>query len=95
MITIVAKCSVKAGKGEDLVKMIPELVKASRSDAGNVSYDFYADLADPANFTFIEVWKDEAAIDSHIATAHFRGFLERAEPLLASPLDIALYRKVT
>ena len=95
MITIVARCSVKADKVEDLVELALDLVKASRSEAGNVSYDFYADLADPAKFTFVEVWKDQAAIDLHNAIPHFRGFVDKAGPLFAGPLDIALYRKLT
>lgn len=95
MITIVARCSVKTDKVEDLVELALDLIKASRSEAGNVSYDFYADLADPAKFTFVEVWKDQAAIDLHNATPHFQGFVGKAGPLFAGPLDIALYRKLT
>ncbi|MDD3071820.1 MAG: putative quinol monooxygenase [Methanoculleus horonobensis] len=94
MITIVARCRVKPEKTDDFMKIALDLVEASRSEAGNVSYDLYADLADPAKFTFIETWKDRAAIDAHNETPHFRGFGERAGPLFAGPLDIALYRKV-
>ncbi|ACL18023.1 putative quinol monooxygenase [Methanosphaerula palustris] len=95
MMTIVARCSVKADKVEDLVELAQDLVKASRSEAGNISYDFYADLADPTKFTFVEVWKDQAAIDLHNTTPHFRGFVDKAGPLFAGPLDITLYRKLT
>lgn len=95
MITIVARCSVKPDTADEFMKIARGLVEASRSEDGNVSYDLYVDLADPAKFTFIEVWKDRAAIDSHNETPHFRDFGERAGPLFAGPLDIALYRKVT
>jgi quinol monooxygenase YgiN len=95
MITIVAKCSVSPEKVEDLVALARDLVQASRNEAGNVSYDFYADLADPAKFTFIEVWQDQAAIDFHNATPHFLGFVERAGPMFAGPLEIGLCRKLT
>ncbi len=95
MITIVASGSAKADRVQDLVDLALDLVRASRSEAGNVSYDFYTDLADPAKFTFIEVWRDRAAIELHNATPHFRGFGEKAGPLFAGPLDIALYRKLT
>ena len=94
MITIVANCTARAESTGDLAKLALDLVRASRSEAGNVSYDFYADLADPAKFTFIEVWKDQAAIESHNATPHFQGFVEKAGPLFAGPLEIALYRKL-
>lgn len=95
MITIVASGSAKADRVQDLVDLALDLVRASRSEAGNVSYDFYTDLADPAKFTFIEVWRDRAAIELHNATPHFRDFGEKAGPLFAGPLDIALYRKLT
>jgi len=95
MITIVARCRVKPEKTDEFMKMALDLVEASRGEEGNVFYDLYADLADPAKFTFIEAWKDRAAIDSHNETPHFRGFGERAGPLFAGPLEIALYRKVT
>ena len=95
MITIVARGSVQADRVADLARLALDLVGASRNEAGNVSYDFYEDLADPSKFTFIEVWQDQAAIDFHNTTPHFTGFVERAGPLFAGPLDIALYRKLT
>ncbi|MDV2481889.1 antibiotic biosynthesis monooxygenase [Methanoculleus sp. Wushi-C6] len=94
MITIVAKCTVKPEKIDEFMKIALDLVDASRGEEGNVSYDLYADLANPAKFTFIEAWKDRAAIDAHNGTPHFKGFGERAGPLFAGPLDIGLYRRV-
>ena len=95
MITIVAKGAAREESAGDLERLALDLVRASRSEAGNVSYDFYADLAEPAKFTFIEVWKDQAAIESHNATPHFQGFVEKAGPLFAGPLEITLYRKLS
>jgi quinol monooxygenase YgiN len=95
MITIIARCSARAGRAEELVQLAGNLVDSSRKEEGNVSYDFYADAADPAKFTFIEVWKDQAAVDFHNATPHFQGFVEKAGPLFAGPLDVALYRKLS
>ena len=95
MITIVARCSVREDTVDDLVALARELVAASRQEEGNVSYDFYADLADPARFTFIENWRDRAAIDAHNATPHFQDFGKRAGPLCAGPIEIALYRRLT
>ncbi len=95
MITIVASCSVQPGSTEALKKLALDLVAASRNEAGNVSYDFFEDLSDPATFTFIEAWKDRAAIDSHNATPHFQDFVEKAGPLFAGPLSIGLYRQLS
>lgn len=95
MITIGASGKVAPGRGDELERHARDLVQASRSEEGNVSYDFYMDLADPAKFAFLEVWKDQAAIDQHNATSHFQTFVAAAGPLFAAPLDIALYRRLT
>jgi len=95
MITIVAKCSARAGRADELVQLALNLIDSSRKEEGNVSYDFYTDIADPTKFTFIEVWKDQAAIDLHNSTPHFQGFVEKAGPLFAGPLDVSLYQKIS
>jgi quinol monooxygenase YgiN len=95
MITIVARGSVQADRVADLERLALDLVRASRSEAGNVSNNFYEELEDPAKFTFIEVWKDRAAIDSHNTAPHFQRFVAAAGPLFAGPLAIALYRRLS
>jgi quinol monooxygenase YgiN len=95
MITIIAKCTVKKDAVKELQKKALELVSLSRKEAGNVSYDFYADIASPDKFTFIECWKDSAAIESHNKSPHFKNFVETSGPLFEGPLDVALYNKLT
>ena len=95
MITIIARCTAKKDATKELQKAALELVTASRKEGGNVSYDFYADLASPYKFTIIECWKDAAAIESHNASPHFKNFVEKAGPLFDGPLDITHYNKLT
>lgn len=95
MITIVAKCSVKPSATDEFLELALSLVHASRAETGNVSYDFYCDLKNQAQFTFIECWKDQEAINLHNASEHFVTFGEKAAPLFSAPLDIGLYRKLT
>ncbi len=94
MITIVATCTARSEKIDDLMALVKDLVEASRSEEGNVSYDCHQNLEDPTRFAFIEVWRDQNAIDTHGATPHFQGFVEQAEPCFAGPLEIALYRRL-
>lgn len=94
MITIIARCSARPERIDDLVNMARDLVAASRSEAGNVAYDFHQDLEDPTGFAFVETWRDQDAIEAHGSTPHFQGFMERAGPCFAGPLEITLYRKL-
>jgi quinol monooxygenase YgiN len=95
MITIIATGRVKPEGIDALRGLVMDLVSRSRAEAGNVSYDFYQVLADPAKFAFVEVWQDQAAIDSHMASPHFQGCMANAGPLWDGPLEIGLYRKQT
>jgi quinol monooxygenase YgiN len=95
MITIVAKCSVKPSVTEEFLELALSLVHASRVEAGNVSYEFFRDLKNPALFTFIECWKDQESVNLHNSSEHFVEFGERAAPFFSGPLDIGLYQKLT
>ena len=73
MIKIVAKMPVKAGEVENFKALTKDLIEKSRAEEGNVLYTLNVSLADPQCLTFIEFWKDQAAIDIHNATEHFTG----------------------
>ena len=95
MITIVAHCIIKKESIDAFLQTTKPLIEASQKEAGNISYDLYVDLSSPEKYTFIEIWKDQKAIDEHNASAHFNEFVSAAGPLFDGDLDIRLYQKVS
>ena len=84
MITIIATFNVKnecTAKFEELAK---ECIAASRKEEGNVDYHLYTGKEDKTKFFFVEVWKDEQAIDTHNASAHFTKFVKEFGALVSS-----------
>ena len=75
-IKIVALVTVKPEYTETLAAQFKELVKASRAEAGNISYDLHQGIGKPERFVFVENWKSQAAIDAHNASEHFQGFVK-------------------
>lgn len=71
MIKIVAKLTVREDEIGAFQGLARELVEKSRAEAGNVSYSLNQSVSDPKEHAFIEIWKDQAAIDTHNASAHF------------------------
>ena len=71
MIKIVFRSTIKEGKKEEFLSLVKELVEKSREEEGNISYCLFSDMNDSNVLTFIEEWKDQAAIDIHNATEHF------------------------
>lgn len=53
-------------------QMLRELREASRQEEGVISFDVARSKEKPNVFALWEVYKDGAALDSHMATEHFR-----------------------
>lgn len=71
MIKAVMKSKLKPGVKEDYLKLIAELVQATRKEEGCIAYALYEDINDPLTLTIIEEWRDQEAIDLHSNTEHF------------------------
>ena len=92
MIKIIAKNVIKEGMTEDFKKTARPLIEASQNEEGCISYDLYEDIGDQNVLTFIEEWKDEAAIDTHNNSKHFKEIV----PLLGAfreSSEVRLYKK--
>jgi len=94
MITIVAKNTVAADKIDLFKELASELVIESRKESGNISYSLYQDIHNPEILTFIETWKDQAAIDAHNQSPHFIKILPGLRELAAAESDVHLYAEL-
>ena len=86
-----AKLSIKADKVDEFAAAAKTIIAASRAEPGCISYTLYQDPYDKTAFFFFEEWKDQAAIDSHFATPHFKAFGEKMKNLAAGPAGITIY----
>lgn len=50
--------------------------------------------ADPTDFTFVEEWSSDEALDAHLATEHLRYMGEKGSELFAAPPDVRRYKVV-
>ena len=94
MIKIVAVMKVKAECVDTFKSLAKELVEKSRAEEGNVSYSLTELIGDPATLAFIEIWKDQTAIDIHNATEHFTGILPKLAELCESSQPVNLFTEV-
>jgi quinol monooxygenase YgiN len=54
----------------------------TRREDGCLEYRFYEDTEQPGKFVFVERWRDQDALDSHLASLHLKTFVQVAAPLL-------------
>jgi quinol monooxygenase YgiN len=80
MIKIVSKNLIKEDKIEEFKSLMKELVEKSSAEEGNIHYSLNVSRENPRMFAFIEIWRDQEAIDKHNATEHF----QRLVPMMRS-----------
>ncbi|MGD6818575.1 putative quinol monooxygenase [Metabacillus sp. 84] len=81
-ITINAIMKAKPGMEENLFKEMKKVIAPSRAEEGCISYDLHRSKDDPAIFVFYENWKDQKAVDAHIASDHYKAYRETIAPLI-------------
>jgi quinol monooxygenase YgiN len=79
---------------EGLKPVLLELAELSRKEADCLSYHVLHNTADACEFTLVEEWISEAALDAHLQTQHVANALAKGGPLLASAPDARRYRTI-
>ena len=90
LVYVVAHFTARSGDAERASAVFRAHAAASRCDVGNRSFTVVRDRTAPAQFTTLEVWRDETAMKAHQATAHYKAFHDAIGPLLATPPDVRL-----
>ena len=74
--------------------MLRELAEASRKEAGNVRFDVVQHTVRANHFTVVEIWRDQQALDAHVAAPHTRQYRDTLQPMTGSPLDERVYKAI-
>jgi quinol monooxygenase YgiN len=93
-LRVVAVLPAKPDRVDEVREILKSLIGPTRAESGCITYELLQNNADPAEFTFVEEWESDAALDAHLATAHIQTGLEKVTPLLAGPPDIRRYSLV-
>lgn len=94
-ITVLAQIKAKPGREENLKQLALGLVEPTRKEAGCISYDLHVDIANKASFMFYENWESKVVLDEHIQTPHLQNFKAKAGDLLAEPLNVTIWKKLS
>src|SRR5438105_10512580 len=83
IITYFEVASPAAGK---TVEQLRQFAAATRKEPGNNGFVALQELARPARFAMVEVWRDRAAVEAHAAAVN--ALRDKLQPVFASPFDI-------
>ena len=83
MYSLFIKTRVKPGCAEDFLNAIKVNAAASvATEPGCLVFDVSQDRVDPEVIYLYEIYRDDAAYEAHIHTAHFRDSRPLVEPLI-------------
>src|SRR3954447_4629655 len=71
----------------DAAAALKQLADASRKEAGVVRFDVAQRIAPSNQFVVLQAWKDQAALDAHIAAASTKRTEDKLKSLLIAPTD--------
>lgn len=85
-----ARFTAKAGKEEQIKAELLKLVKPSRQEPGNLSYEVHQSIDQPAILLVHDVWADAEALRKHNETDAIKAMRAAVDPLCAEPLAWSL-----
>jgi quinol monooxygenase YgiN len=92
--SVVVVTHVDVAPNPQVAVMLKDLAEASRKEPGNVRFDVVQHTIGANHFTVLEVWRDEKALDTHVAAPHTRQYRDTLQPMTGSPLDERVYKPI-
>lgn len=90
-VGIVAKIKVQAGKNAEFETVFAELAAATRkNEPGCNFYALHKSKTDPQLYVVLENYKDQAAVDNHMGSEHFKAGFKKMGACLAGAPEVEL-----
>jgi quinol monooxygenase YgiN len=93
-LRVVARIKAKPEKVEEVKNLLSGLIEPTRKESGCVVYELLQNKKDPTDFTFVEEWESESALENHFSTEHIQSALPQLGDLAAEAPDIRTYTVV-
>jgi quinol monooxygenase YgiN len=87
---MIAKLYALEGLEQTGHAILKDAQTSTHNEAGCRLYALHVDAADPRSFVIIEIWDDDAALESHIASPHIQALIGKSEGVFSGPPEIQL-----
>jgi quinol monooxygenase YgiN len=93
-LCVFARFHARAGRESAVAAALLEVIVPTREEPGCLSVHAFRSIRDPQLFYIHSRWNDEAAFELHATRGHTMRFLERVEPAIDHPLDVARTERI-
>jgi len=91
MIQINGTITLPEGTLDQAREAIVKMAKASQAEDGCINYTFAEDLTAPGSLILYERWRDQEALQAHMASAHMAEFQKTMAQFGEPQRDIRMY----
>jgi quinol monooxygenase YgiN len=86
MLVLMVNVKVKAGRRDEFLAVIHDDAESTTTkEEGNFQFSVIQDNDDPDRFFFLEVYRDEAALEAHRGMPHFLKYREATADIYEEP----------
>lgn len=90
-IHVVASVIALPDKVEALKAVLLEIIKITRQEPGVIKYELFQNHDDPTDFTFLEEWASNEALNNHQNSPHIQEVAARLEGLVVGTPNVRYY----
>lgn len=87
-IIVFASFIPKPGEEDKVEQLLRGMVAPTRAEPGNVLYDLYRTNTGADSFHFFEIYQDQAALEAHRTTDHYKAYRAAIPNHLAEPIGV-------
>lgn len=91
MIIIAGTGLIRAGKLDEAVQRVQEMIHTTRQEEGCLDYSVYVDPLQNNKFMIFEQWNSQTDLERHFATPHFQQFGPYLNTVIDGELQIRRY----
>ncbi len=91
MLLIAGTIRIPAEKVADARAAAARMIEATRLEDGCIKYAFAEDVLDPGLIHISELWRDQAALEKHAASAHMGEWRKAGRELGVGERDLRIY----
>jgi len=73
-VSVVARIDAKEGKGDELIAAFDKLLAEVAKEPGTIQYVLHRSSTDPDVLYMTEIYENQAALDAHMGSDHFKSF---------------------
>ena len=93
-ISVVATFTPKQGQESAVEGILRGMIGPTRKEPGCLRYELYASADPEPQFVLIEAYADQAALEAHRATEHYKSYRSRIVDALSEPIKVAVLNAI-